>query len=134
MSSYFGTPAEVEAARAKRRAEVRAWAAESQAEADRIVFGDFEPIQWDYIDEEEDEEDNDAIDPGTADPEEQTSAEGPGDRQEPEGDPTIVEDSAGEASVEPGSSNTGDPEDTGDLVEKPKTARKSPSKGSTAAK
>lgn len=37
MGNYFGTKEEVEAARAKRRAEVQAWAREDQARADALI-------------------------------------------------------------------------------------------------
>jgi hypothetical protein len=59
MSSYFGTTEQVEAARAKRRAEVKAWAQQDQAEADALVGV---PVSfdsdWDIVfeDNEEDEE------------------------------------------------------------------------------
>ena len=42
--SFFGTQAEIDAVRAKRRAEVQEWARKSQAEADAIAQGVKVPV------------------------------------------------------------------------------------------
>jgi hypothetical protein len=54
MSDYFGTPAEVEKARADRRKVVQAWGHEVLAEADRALNGGVYVEDW-YFDDDEPE-------------------------------------------------------------------------------
>lgn len=104
MSNHFGTPAQIEAARLKRRKEVQEWARNMHAEAEAAKFGPKIPVFSDepVYDDEPDEPETVA---------------------EPEPDE--------EPSVEPELAEEPEPETP---VEEPKKATKSTSKGSAAAK